>query len=78
MLQASYPGDIGMHVIKWLWCYDNFHRGEEPADPLTAAAGWARFMPKPDARLNYRKEVVDFLHLWPRTTRSSSPRSTGC
>ena len=31
---ATYPGDIGMHVIKCLWCYEKFHKGEEPADPL--------------------------------------------
>src|SRR5919107_2114024 len=30
VLQATYPGDIGKHVIQCLWCYERFHRGEEP------------------------------------------------
>ncbi len=29
-LTANYPGDIGLHVIKCLWCYLRFHKGREP------------------------------------------------
>jgi arginyl-tRNA synthetase len=29
-IRANYLGDIGWHVIKWLWCYLKFHHGEEP------------------------------------------------
>jgi arginyl-tRNA synthetase len=29
-IRANYLGDIGWHVIKWLWCYLKFHAGEEP------------------------------------------------
>jgi len=28
-------GDIGWHVIKWLWCYLKFHAGEEPTGDRT-------------------------------------------
>ncbi len=29
-LTANYLGDIGLHVIKCLWCYLRFHEGQEP------------------------------------------------
>jgi arginyl-tRNA synthetase len=29
-IRANYLGDIGWHVIKWLWCYLQFHPNEEP------------------------------------------------
>ena len=32
VVRANYPGDIGLHVIKWLWNYMNFHAGERPRD----------------------------------------------
>ena len=28
--RANYQGDIGMHVAKWLWCYQTFHKKEWP------------------------------------------------
>ncbi|MGI8477663.1 MAG: arginine--tRNA ligase, partial [Thermomicrobiales bacterium] len=63
VLQASYPGDIGMHVIKCLWCYERFHRGEEPADPAMRGRWLAEIYSESDARLTFRKDVIDFLHL---------------
>jgi arginyl-tRNA synthetase len=32
VVRANYIGDIGLHVIKWLWCYLKFHAGEEPPE----------------------------------------------
>ncbi len=32
VIRANYIGDIGLHVIKWLWCYLKFHDGEEPPE----------------------------------------------
>ncbi len=29
-LTANYPGDIGLHVMKCLWCYLKYHNGKEP------------------------------------------------
>lgn len=66
VLQASYPGDIGMHVIKCLWCYGRFHLGEEPADPARRGRWLAELYAESDARLNYRKEVLELLHLLAR------------
>jgi arginyl-tRNA synthetase len=63
VMQATYPGDIGMHVIKCLWCYERFHKGEEPADPLLRGRWLAQVYAESDARLEYRKEVLALFHL---------------
>lgn len=38
VVRANYPGDIGLHVIKWLWNYMKFHRGEQP--PAQGRTRW--------------------------------------
>ncbi|MHB8133293.1 MAG: arginine--tRNA ligase [Anaerolineaceae bacterium] len=35
VIRSNYPGDMGLHVIKWLWCYLNFHLGEKPEQDIT-------------------------------------------
>ncbi len=32
VISTNYIGDIGLHVIKWLWNYINFHLGEVPPE----------------------------------------------
>lgn len=32
VVRANYPGDTGLHVIKWLWNYQKFHAGEKPGE----------------------------------------------
>ena len=32
---VNYYGDMGLHVIKWLWNYINFHEGEKPPEDAT-------------------------------------------
>jgi arginyl-tRNA synthetase len=39
VVRANYPGDIGLHVIKWLWNYSKFHRGERPDENITQWMG---------------------------------------
>jgi arginyl-tRNA synthetase len=39
VVRANYPGDIGLHVIKWLWNYMNFHQGEKPEKDITRWMG---------------------------------------
>ncbi len=34
-IRANYLGDIGWHVIKWIWCYLRFHAGEQPTGDRT-------------------------------------------
>ena len=63
VLTATYPGDIGMHVIKCLWCYETFHKGQEPSDPQLKGRWLARIYTESNQRLNIRKEVTSFLSL---------------
>ncbi|HSM26196.1 MAG TPA: arginine--tRNA ligase [Anaerolineaceae bacterium] len=39
VVRANYPGDMGLHVIKWLWCYEKFHEGESPDENITQWMG---------------------------------------
>ena len=39
VVRANYPGDMGLHVIKWLWGYLKFHNGEEPSADITRWMG---------------------------------------
>ena len=32
VIRATYPGDIGLHVIKWIWNYQKNHAGETPGE----------------------------------------------
>src|SRR5829696_3704875 len=66
VMQASYIGDIGMHVVKCLWCFERFHAGEEPVKSALRARWLATIYAESDARLTYRKDVLEFLHLLAR------------
>jgi len=39
VVRANYFGDIGLHVIKWLWNYRKFHLGEKPDQDITRWMG---------------------------------------
>jgi len=39
VVRANYPGDIGLHVIKWLWNYLTRHAGERPTRDITQWMG---------------------------------------
>jgi arginyl-tRNA synthetase len=60
--QATYPGDIGMHVIKALWCYDRFHRGQEPKEPALRGRWMGEIYAESDARLEFRNDVLAFVN----------------
>ncbi|MFQ5616874.1 MAG: arginine--tRNA ligase [Anaerolineales bacterium] len=32
VVRVNYPGDTGLHVIKWMWNYLNNHPGEQPGE----------------------------------------------
>lgn len=32
VVRANYIGDIGLHVIKWMWNYLTFHKNEQPGE----------------------------------------------
>jgi arginyl-tRNA synthetase len=39
VVRANYIGDIGLHVIKWLWNYSKYHAGEQPGEDTTRWMG---------------------------------------
>ena len=39
VVRANYYGDIGLHVIKWLWNYMKYHAGEKPPQDTTRWMG---------------------------------------
>jgi arginyl-tRNA synthetase len=78
-IRASYPGDIGLGVVRCMWAYQKFHAGQEPKDVLERGR-WlgevyteasSLLEPKPDEtdaqrilREGYDAEVRDLYHLW--------------
>ena len=61
VVAASYIGDIGLHVIKCLWCYREFHLGQEPEDPAQRGRWLGELYVESNQRLAYRKDVSDFI-----------------
>lgn len=60
-LRANYYGDMGLHVIKALWCYLNFHKNEKV--PAKQRGRWlGEIYTESDRRLNYQREVLALLH----------------
>ncbi len=39
VVRSNYPGDMGLHVIKWLWNYMKYHDGEKPEKDITQWMG---------------------------------------
>ncbi len=62
-LRATYPGDIGLHVIRCLWCYETFHSGEKDAIPPQQRGRWlGDLYTEAVRRLEYREHVVGLLN----------------
>ena len=61
VVAASYPGDIGLHVIKCLWCYREFHLGKEPKDPAQRGRWLGELYVEGSQRLSFRKDVGEFI-----------------
>jgi arginyl-tRNA synthetase len=39
VVRANYPGDMGLHVIIWLWNYMKYNYGEKPPEDITRWMG---------------------------------------
>ena len=39
VIRTNYYGDIGLHVIMWLWNYRKYHAGEQPPEDITRWMG---------------------------------------
>lgn len=69
VIRTTYPGDIGLHVIKWLWNYLTMHDGEvPPPDDITRWMG--DLYAEADRRLTenplLEAEVRDLFARWDR------------
>ncbi|MEX2314286.1 MAG: arginine--tRNA ligase, partial [Thermomicrobiales bacterium] len=62
-LRATYPGDIGLHVIRCLWCYTAFHADEAKQVPADQRGRWlGNLYTEAVRRIEYRDEVVGLLN----------------
>lgn len=61
-MPTTYIGDIGRHVVQCLWCYTNFHAGEEPQRAGSRGRWLGDIYAESSARLSYRKDLLAFLN----------------
>jgi len=66
VIRANYPGDMGLHVIKWLWNYLKFHKGERPDKDITRWMGelYADANKKLEANPDLEVEVRELYRRW--------------
>ncbi len=83
VIRANYIGDIGLHVIKWLWNYQKNHCGETPGEDKTRWMGDVyaeadRLFEQPGAEAEVRalfarwdRKEEDIVRLWEETRKWS-------
>jgi len=66
VVRANYPGDMGLHVIKWLWCYLKYHSEEEPETDITQWMGkvYADASRRLEENPELESEVREVYSLW--------------
>jgi len=66
VVRANYYGDIGLHVIKWLWNYMKYHPGEEPEKDITRWMGnlYAEATQRLEANPELESEVRKLYARW--------------
>ena len=69
VVRVNYIGDIGLHVIKWLWNYMKYHRGEKPTQDITR---WMGDIYAEAARPPGRESLI-----WKPKCASCTPVGTG-
>jgi arginyl-tRNA synthetase len=55
-IRASYPGDIGLGVIKCMWAYQKFYAGQEPSGALERGRWLAQIYTESNTLLEARAE----------------------
>jgi arginyl-tRNA synthetase len=58
-IRASYPGDIGLGVIKCMWGYQRFHAGKEPEGTLERGRWLAQLYTEANSLLEAKPEETD-------------------
>jgi arginyl-tRNA synthetase len=68
VVRANYIGDIGLHVIKWLWNYMKFHAGEQPPADTTRWMGdlYAEANRRLEENPELESELRDLYARWDR------------
>jgi arginyl-tRNA synthetase len=68
VVRVNYIGDIGLHVIKWLWNYMKYHRGEKPTKDITRWMGdiYAEAADRLEENPEFEAEVRDLYARWDR------------
>jgi arginyl-tRNA synthetase len=66
VVRANYVGDMGLHVIKWLWNYSGFHLGEKPPVDTTKWMGeiYSEANQRLDKDPELETEVREMYALW--------------
>ena len=56
---VTYNGDVGVHVARWLWYYNNFYKGSVPKENFTKWAGqiYAESSKKMEEDKKYEEEM---------------------
>ncbi len=68
VVRANYPGDIGLHVMTWLWNYQKYHSGEEPAKDTTRWMGdlYAEAVKRLEENPEFEAEIRALYTKWDR------------
>ena len=66
VIRANYFGDIGLHVIKWLWNYLDQHLGETPGEDVTRWMGdlYAEANQRLEEQPELEREVRELYARW--------------
>jgi arginyl-tRNA synthetase len=66
VIRVNYIGDIGWHVIKWLWNYLNFHEGEKPTEDTTRWMGeiYSEAEKRLEENPEYEPEIRQLFSRW--------------
>jgi arginyl-tRNA synthetase len=66
VIRCNYPGDIGLHVIKWVWNYLKYHKGEKPETDITRWMGtlYAEAVKRLEQNPELEQEIRETYRLW--------------
>jgi arginyl-tRNA synthetase len=66
VVRANYIGDMGLHVIKWLWNYAQYHLGEKPPADTTKWMGelYSEANQRLDKDPELEAEVREYYSRW--------------
>jgi arginyl-tRNA synthetase len=66
VVRANYIGDMGLHVIKWLWNYMRSHMGEKPPENTTSWMGdlYSEAVQRLEGNPELEVEVRDLYSRW--------------